>query len=379
MFSNMRLYAIVTICAALMSAGCSSSQPVKNVWKGAKGVWHTYVSPPAGIDYNDKGDMEAHERALARRMMEIDVQLGELERVMTNADKPPTAEWLAAFFKRFPWIDGFAGVKAGGEIIGQEPGPPLKPLDFSPLLQEGEKQNLRALRGHVQDTPMGPEVFLATPLYDSQNFLGVVAAYFDMRNLLRYSVEPGELIVFSPGTLLWAGKYDYASTPLASVDWAQTMRSATKGVVSNDGGTFYWVTRYFGNTPLIFAVAVQGNFTEKENSLTGPTSDKEFPVPAPVAPMGGGSFSPKETIGQEAAPAEVPMRDVSPANASKPARRKAPAKTIKQSAPPVEEIDSLDMPPPREERRRPDFKMPSPFGPKSKSDPAEPNAESSTE
>lgn len=275
---------LCTLCilAALCSAGCSSNQSVKNAWKGTKGMWYTYVSPPASIDYAEKGDMDVHDLALATRMMGIDIQLAQLERVMSNADKPPTGGWMQNFFARFPWVSGFTGLKADGTIIGQEPGVPMKPLDFSPLLEEDKKQNLRALRAHVQDTPMGPEVFLAAPLYDAQDFLGVVAAHFDMRALMKYSTNPEDLIILSPEVVLWSGQYDVSSTPLTSVNWKELVLKSTSGTVSSGGNTYYWVVRYLGNQPLIFAIPV--NVTT--GATAAPTAEGGTPktVVTPAAP-----------------------------------------------------------------------------------------------
>lgn len=264
-----------TVClslavASVLTAGCSSNQTVHNAWKSTKGLWYTYASPPASIDYEESGEMSPYELALATRMMGIDIQLGQLERVMNNADKPPTAEWLNGFFARFPWMGGFAGVKADGQIIGQEPAAPMKSLDFLPLLEEDKKQNMRALRGYVEDTPLGPEVLLAAPLYEASNFLGVVIAHFDMRALLRYATDPEELVIVAPQAVLWPGKYDIAATPMNSVDWETAVRKNSKGTVSNANGTFYWVARYLGNQPLIFGVPVSGTFPEKTGQLDLP-------------------------------------------------------------------------------------------------------------
>lgn len=263
-----------TVClsltvAAILAAGCSSNQTVHDAWKTTKGLWYTYASPPAAIDYEESGEMSVYELALATRMMGIDIQLGQLERVMSNADKPPTNEWLQSFFARFPWMGGFAGVKADGQIIGQEPAAPMKSLDFLPLLEEDKKQNMRALRGYVEDTPLGAEVFLAAPLYDASDFLGVVVAHFDMRALLRYATDPEELVIVAPQAVLWSGKYDIAATPMSGVDWGEVVRKNSKGTVSNANGSFYWVARYLGNQPLIFAVPVSGNFPEKSEQLGG--------------------------------------------------------------------------------------------------------------
>lgn len=242
------------------------------------------MSPPATIDYDEKGDMQAYEVALATRMVGIDMQLSSLEKVMSNADKPPTNEWVSAFFTRFPWISGFTGLKADGTIIGQVPSAPIKPLDFLPLLEEDKKQNFRALRGNVQDTPMGPEVFLAAPLYDGHDFLGVVSAHFDMRALLRFSSSPEELVILAPQALLWAGSYDFASTPMAGIKWDEIVLKQSRGTVTNANGVFYWTLRYLGNQPIIFAVPVKGSFGSVNHTLSGPTSDRDFTAPSPIHP-----------------------------------------------------------------------------------------------
>ena len=123
----------VLLASAAMVAGCSSYQPTKNVWKGTKDVWYTYVSPSASVDYGEKGDLSPRALALTNCMMGLDVELGRFERTMINADKPPTRQWMDSLFAAHPWLDGFAGVKYDGTLLGQEPANPLKQLDFIPL------------------------------------------------------------------------------------------------------------------------------------------------------------------------------------------------------------------------------------------------------
>ncbi len=248
--------------AALLVAGCSSYQPTKNAWKSTKGFWNTYVSPPASVDYDEKGELSPQALALTHSMMGIDVELSRLERVMLNADKPPTRDWIVAFFNNFPWVSGFAGVKYDGTILGQEPANPTKQLDFIPLLYEDKKQSSRALRADVQPSPLGPEVLLAAPLYDGVDFLGVVATYFDMRTLMQYSGSPENVVILSPQALLWPGKYDFAATPLAGVNWDEAVTKSSSGTCTNVNGTFYYLVRYLGNLPLVFAVAEKGSFPE---------------------------------------------------------------------------------------------------------------------
>ena len=255
--SYVRYFFLLAFAASLVT-GCSSYQPTKNVWKSTKSLWNTYVSPPATVDFEEKGTLSPQALSLTHSMMGIDVELSRLERTMLNADKPPTREWLASFLTSFPWVSGFAGVKYDGTILGQEPANPMKPLDFIPLLYEDKKQSTRALRADVQNSSFGPEILLASPLYDGTEFLGVVVANFDMRSLMQYSQTPQDVVILSPQALLWPGKYDFASTPLAGVNWDEVSAKSTSGTCTNVNGTFYYNVRFLGNVPLVFAVAESG-------------------------------------------------------------------------------------------------------------------------
>lgn len=254
--------------AIVVLSGCGAYQPTKNVWKGTKSLWYTYVSPPASVDYEDRGELPKEEALLAKSMKGVDEQLSRLERVMQNADKPPTQPWLDNLFENFPWLDGFAGVKYDGAILGQQPAESLKELDFIPLLYEDKKQNSRALRADVQPSPLGPEILIAAPLYDGVDFLGIVVAYFEMRTLMRYSANPQDLVILSPSALLWPGKYDYAATPLASVNWSEVVQKSVAGTCTNNNGSFFYMVRYLANQPLIFAIAQKGDFPEGNGDLS---------------------------------------------------------------------------------------------------------------
>lgn len=267
MFKSYLRTILVLAAAAFLVTGCSSYQPTKNAWKSTKGFWNTYVSPPASVDYDEKGELSPQALALTHSMMGIDIELSRLERVMMNADKPPTRDWISSFFSNFPWVSGFAGVKYDGTILGQEPANPMKQLDFIPLLYEDKKQNSRALRADVQPSPLGPEILLAAPLYDGVDFLGVVATYFDMRALMQYSESSANVVILSPNALLWPGKYDFAATPLAGVNWDEVVTKSSAGTCTNVNGTFYYMVRYLGNLPLIFAVAEKGTFPEGNGNM----------------------------------------------------------------------------------------------------------------
>ena len=335
----------VLLASAAMVAGCSSYQPTKNVWKGTKDVWYTYVSPPASVDYGEKGDLSPRALALTNCMMGLDVELGRFERTMINADKPPTRQWMDSLFAAHPWLDGFAGVKYDGTLLGQEPANPLKQLDFIPLLYEDKKQGSRALRAGVQQTPMGPEVMLAAPLYDGVDFLGIVVAYFDMRNLVQYSGNPQDMVILSPQALLWPGKYDYAATPLASVNWEEAVTKSSSGTCTNATGSFYYMVRYLGNLPLVFAVAESGTFPQGNGSVDQglpffPKEKEKLPPPpmperkkdsSKTTPAFGASEDAVDGYGDAGG---MPPQDVAPgASIVQPPQESAPAPCLKRPRP----------------------------------------------
>jgi hypothetical protein len=279
----LRPFFLPVLFAALLT-GCNSYQSTKDVWKGTKNFWNDHVSPAAEIDYEEEGDLSPGALELVNDMMGIDRQLIRLERVMMNADKPPTKTWVSDFMTNFPWLNGFAGVKYDGTILGQVPSPPLKQLDFIPLLYEDKKQGSRALCADVQNTDLGPEVVLAVPLYDNADFLGVVAAHFDMRTLAQYAGNPSNIVILSPRALLWPGKYEYAATPLSGVNWEETVAKSSSGLCKNATGSFYYVVRYFANLPLVFAVPESGSFPDGDgNPEQGrrffPREAKQLPPP----------------------------------------------------------------------------------------------------
>lgn len=413
-----RKFAFLLLLVAL--AGCSAYQPTKNVWKGTKQLWATYVSPPAYVDYDDKGELSPQADKLSRSMLGVDAQLARLERVMHNADRPPTREWLERLFANFPWLSGFAGVKYDGAILGQQPETPLKELDFNYLLHEDAKQKSRALRADVQPSPLGPEVMLASPLYDGVDFLGIVVAYFDMRSLMSFSDNPQDMVVLTPTALLWPGKYDFAATPLAGVDWAKVVRESSQGTCSNATGKFFYLVRYLANLPLIFALPQSGDFPEGNGTLEQgyaffpPEREKGTPPPvseerlrkeelakaererqaaeaAQMAPPVEAAVAPGQAVGQSPNDLQPGSRDsvllkqqrargrrveerqlegenVQVERVNRPRRRQAPTIVIPDEAltpMPESPAPAIQRPSPfgpREEEQRPE--RPSPFGPR---------------
>lgn len=56
----------------------------------------------------------------------------------------------------------------------------MKELDFAKMLEQKARGNeLRGLRGLVEDTPLGPEVLIGIPIYSGSEMLGLLVAHFD--------------------------------------------------------------------------------------------------------------------------------------------------------------------------------------------------------
>ena len=212
--------------------GCSSFD---STWKSTKAFYGEYINPPAQIDYDDKGVLNDAETTLASRMVGIDIQLEQLERYLQNSDKPPTGESVAVLFHRFPWLSGLAAVDANGMVLAQEPPAAMKELDFAKMLEQKARGNeLRGLRGLVEDTPLGPEVLTGIPIYSGSEMLGLLVAHFDMRSLLTYTSGAEDLVVLAPQGVLWPGRFEVDATPLTGQDWSELTKDSTHGTVPRD-------------------------------------------------------------------------------------------------------------------------------------------------
>ena len=263
--------------------GCSTFD---STWKSTKAFYGEYINPPAQIDYDDKGVLNDAETTLASRMVGIDIQLEQLERYLQNSDKPPTGESVAVLFHRFPWLSGLAAVDANGMVLAQEPPAAMKELDFAKMLEQKARGNeLRGLRGLVEDTPLGPEVLTGIPIYSGSEMLGLLVAHFDMRSLLTYTSGAEDLVVLAPQGVLWPGRFAVDATPLTGQDWSELTKDSTHGTVSNKTGSFIWMVRFLGTQPIVFATPSEGHFPEQPGQLDALSHPAAFSSQGMMAPV----------------------------------------------------------------------------------------------
>ncbi len=243
----------VLLCASV--SGCTQAH---NAYKSTKNFYHTHINRPEKLKMDtDEVLLEDPEQQLVKRVMPIDEELSKLEKALDAMASPPDAEAAGAFLGRFPWLTGLYMVAPDGTLGASVPGAPLKQLDFSPLLTIQPKTLPRDLRSSVQDSPFGPEILIARPFLQEDNLVVLLVAAFDFRALLPFTAAPGDLIVRSADTLLWSGDIDYATTPLADIDWKKHLETHTDGIISKDKKSMLWVTRHIAETPIVFATFKQ--------------------------------------------------------------------------------------------------------------------------
>ncbi|ABM28338.1 PDC sensor domain-containing protein [Nitratidesulfovibrio vulgaris] len=288
MYRHSRLVGVMLAASMAFAFGCG--QTSHSMWKDTKRYYREYLNPPAQVDFGEAGYSTPEEVRLANGFVGIDLQLRALERGLDNADRRPDRSWVEAFLRSYPWLAGAAAIDASGEVLARMPSFDIKNIDFSGVLEADPKQKMRMLRSVIVDTPLGPEIVVAVPLYAGMDFKGVIAVHFDVRALLPYSAAPADIVIAAPSGILWPGKYDITATPLHDADWAKLVAKDAFGTLSNAQGEFFWVTRYIGNIPLVFAVPVEGSFPEKPEQLAVLAKARELgtggrvQTPAPVEP-----------------------------------------------------------------------------------------------
>ncbi len=247
--TSLFVIAVVLVLGTALS-GCEA---VRDSWKDTKELYVEYVVPTASVDLNND-DIDATELKLASLLIPLDVRLDALVRFLDGRDSLPDESWVEELFQRFPWVSGFMAVDMEGNELLREPAISLKPIDPQPFVALGEAWNDRAMRAVADDTPLGPEIYLAAPFFVDTVLRGVTVVHFDMRALVNFTSRPEELIVLTPTETLWAGGSDEHGMLLAKAPWQEILKSEDDGVLSAGGREFHWLVRYLGDLQIIYAV-----------------------------------------------------------------------------------------------------------------------------
>ena len=252
-----RHFALVVCLLCLCLPALSGCMQVKSAYKETKTFYRTHINRPSTLDTEERTVLEKSQRDLVQSVMPIDEELTKLEKALDAMATPPDAEAAASFLRRFPWLSGLSMVAPDGTLGASIPGTPLKQLDYTPLLELAPKALPRDLRASIQDTPLGPEILVARPFLQEDQLQVLLVATFDFRALLPFAASPGDFIVRSGDVLIWSGDMDYASTPLASINWTEYLKEHSDGILSNENGSMMWISRYIGGKPIVFAAPVK--------------------------------------------------------------------------------------------------------------------------
>lgn len=274
----MHRYFLILIIASLSLVGCRTPQTIKDAWKSSRSYYYEYLNTPAELDLDDKGKALDYQSQLGAAIAEFDLQLQELEKAMHNSDHRPDAEWVASMTMRFPWLSGIALTDDYGIPHAKIPVEFPKSFEIGSLLEVDPKQQLKDLRAFVQMHDLGPEIYIGNPVYMGADFRGVITVHFDPRVLLARTGDPAKIMIAGADGVLWPGMYDAAATPVAGTNWGELVKEKHSGLVRNELGTFYWVTRYIGNLPLVYAVKVEGDFPVNENNMRSLVEANAFAV-----------------------------------------------------------------------------------------------------
>lgn len=292
------------VCIVLMAfflTGCT--QGMKNYWKGTKRYYYEYINTPATVDMELEDELPKGVEVIAQAVPPIDAELRRFERTLFALDRNPDGAWMQNFVAKHPWVSGMALIDLEGKVIEQWPDSSLKSLDYTPLVKILPEKTTRILRAYAQDTPLGPEVYVAVPILEEGVTARYFVAHFDPRDLFSRAPYSSEIMVAAPEVLLWPGKYQAGATPVVEEDWRRSIRSSTDGTIKNATGKFFWVGRYLGTLPLAFAAPETGEFPVASGQMDNYQGQGGFQGSLPPAGVWGSeSESGERVILMESAP-----------------------------------------------------------------------------
>lgn len=305
--SRLRTFVCLLLVVGLFT-GCT--QGVKNYWKTTKHYYYEYINTPATVDMELEDNIPKGTEAIAQAMPPIDAELRRFERAMFALDRNPDGAWMQNLVAHHPWVSGMALIDLDGKVIEQWPDSSLKSLDFTPLVKILPDKTTRILRAYAQDTPLGPEVYVAVPILEAGVTARYFVAHFDPRDLFSRAPNSSEIMVASPEVLLWPGKYQVGATPVGEEDWRRSIRNSTDGTIRNGTGEFFWVGRYLGTLPMAFAAPETGEFPVAQGQMDQYQGQGGFQGALPPAgTWGAETESGERVILMEAAPRPPNFKD----------------------------------------------------------------------
>lgn len=276
-----------------MTFGCTYAQ---NTMKETKKVYKKYVLPSSSVDIDSSSISKDSELRLAALMKPVDWPIFELYRYLDGKDTKPDEEWFQNLFTRFGWISGVMMTDTTGAVLFQHPSVSLKDLQIQPLLDYGDAWRDHKVRSKADITELGPEVYMASPLFEDGEWKGLLIVHFDPRKLVERCTAPDDLIILSPSGVVWPGKNAEVANAMGQIEWDKVRKGRDYGSYSNGDRKFYWVAHDIGHFSLIYAAEAW--------TLEPPAKPAEGQAPATLEPASTDS-EPVASPAPESSPASV--------------------------------------------------------------------------
>lgn len=245
------LICLLALCGFGLTGCESAGKAWDSTWSSTKDVYKEYINPDPEVDLGMK-DWTNTEEKVAALFTPVDRPIQELALFLNRQDRFPGEAWEEDLFKRFPWISGMEVVGLDGDVFLKRPESSMKPLVFEPVLEQGEELRDRRLRSHVDMNPLGPEVYLATGMFKGNDIAGAIFVHFDLRSVLDFCPNPGELVILNPEHVVWSGADKQVAEQLHAEPWAEILADEVEGEIEAGERSFVWMTRYLGDRQLVY-------------------------------------------------------------------------------------------------------------------------------
>jgi len=290
----------------MLFVGCTYTQ---NTMKETKKMYKKYVLPGASVDLDASSLSEDSQLRLAALMKPVDWPIFELYRYLDGKDSKPDEEWFQILFTRFNWLSGVMVVDTTGNTVFKYPSVSLKTYNVQALVDFGEAWKDHKVRSFAEVNELGPEVYMASPLFEDSEFKGLLIVHFDPRKLLERCTAPDELMMISPNGVLWPGKSPEVASALGQLEWEKVRKGKDFGDYSMGETKYYWVAHDIGHYSVIFAAERWKPAAEPAAQAPSATPGADTPANSPTSLAPEPPPATVETpVASEPAPAVEPQK-----------------------------------------------------------------------
>ncbi|EFI33966.1 hypothetical protein Dthio_PD1305 [Desulfonatronospira thiodismutans ASO3-1] len=235
---------ILVLALILLTPGCGGITELRDrYWPTGPSEYEMKVS--------DK-DMDRLQLELVQNIYPVDTELSMLLRRLSVQDDYPPLQWKENLVQDFPWLNGIAVLDTEKNVQAEHPRDGIKQLEYSPLFPRALELPLGQTMLAVEDTPLGPEILLASAVYRDFEIEGLTVVHFDPRSFIADSADPDEIVIICREKVVWPGQYQDLKEEMNEVEWGELTRKKISGTIEVDNSRFFWFARSVGQDWLIY-------------------------------------------------------------------------------------------------------------------------------